>query len=79
MKLYKSYKFKGYDPILDEVEKVLFLNGYTKKEISDASGVSTSTLYNWSKRTTRRPNATTLNATLHAMGYELVVAKKRNR
>jgi transcriptional regulator with XRE-family HTH domain len=79
MKLYKSYKFKNYDPILDEVDKVMFLDGMTRAEVSEASGVSTSTLYNWSRKKTRRPSATTINATLHALGYELVVAKKRNR
>lgn len=77
MKLYKSYKFKNYDPILDKIEEVIYTDGISKKEISQLSGVSTTTLYNWQKKKTRSPNASTVNATLHAMGYELSITKKK--
>lgn len=77
MKLYKSYKFKGYDPILDRVEEVLYHNGVTKAEIVRRSGVSASTIRNYETKKTRSPNATTLNATLMALGFELTVTKRK--
>lgn len=79
MKLYKSYKFKDYDPILDQLEEVLYTHGMTKAEISRRSGVSASTLTNWQKKKTRRPSATTINASLHALGYQLTITKKNKR
>lgn len=77
MKLYKSYKFRDYDPIIDLVEEVLYVNGTTKAEICRMSGVAPGTLTNWQKRRTRSPKSSTVNAALHAMGYELAVRKKR--
>lgn len=79
MKLYRSYKFKDYDPIIDKIEEVLYVDGMTKAEIARLSGVSTTTLYNWQRKKTRSPKASTVNATLHVMGYELTIQKVRNR
>lgn len=77
MKLYRSYRFKNYDPILDKVEEVLYVDGISKAEIARRSGVSSSTLSNWAKKKTRSPNSSTVNAALHAMGYELTVRKRK--
>lgn len=78
MNRYRSYKFRNYDPILDRLEEVMYVNGLTKAEISRESGVSTTTLYNWQKRKTRSPNSATLNAALHVAGYELAITKIRD-
>lgn len=75
MKRYKSYKFRNYDPILDRLDEVLYVDGYSQKHIAEESGVSKTTLYNWKKRKTRSPNSSTLNAALHVLGYELSINK----
>ena len=72
---YKSYIFRGRDPILNKVNAAINDSGLTKQEIHKRSGVSASTLYNWRPQgKTRRPQFCTVEATLRPCGKTLVVA-----
>ncbi len=70
--VYKSYSFKDKDPIIDRLRTVVEDSGQSYEDIHDASGVTTSTLYNWFSGSTRRPQFATINAVARALGHHLV-------
>jgi uncharacterized membrane protein YkvA (DUF1232 family) len=74
-KPYKSYNFKEKDPVIDKVRTIVNDEGASYKQISDASGVSTSCLYGWFNGATRRPQHAPLMAVLHALGYDYQIVK----
>lgn len=69
---YKSYKFKGQDPVLPKVCGFMLDSGKTFTEIHQESGVSLSAMYNWRNRKTISPKFATVNAVARACGQELV-------
>lgn len=69
---YRSYRFISKDPVIDLTRTVVQDSGYNYHQISDASGVSVSTLYNWFHGGTKRPQFCTVNAVGRACGQELV-------
>jgi DNA-binding phage protein len=70
MKRYTTYVFKDVDPILEELEGVVFNSRLTYKEISEC-GVSKSTLYAWFRKgKTKRPQFATISAVALACGAE---------
>ena len=77
LKPYKLYKFSGQDPmtgkVLDELEEA----GLNLSAAGRESGVAASTLGNWRKKKTKRPQFATLNATLMAVGKELVISNRK--
>lgn len=75
LKPYKSYMFKDKDPIIDKTRTVVQDSGMSYAEISEGSGVSTATLYNWFNGATKRPQFCTVNAVGRACGNELVWRK----
>jgi transcriptional regulator with XRE-family HTH domain len=84
--VYKSYNFKNKDPAIDELRTVVKDEGVSYQQISDASGVSSGTMYNWFHGATRRPQHASIMAVARAMGYDyqlvkegksLIVAKKK--
>lgn len=77
--LYKSYVFKDKDPIIDTVLTIVQDSKLTYGEISDNSGVSSSTLNGWFNGATRRPQFATTNAVLRSCGYTLMPVKFKTR
>jgi hypothetical protein len=77
LKPYKTYKFTGQDPMVGKVLGVCDEAGVKPSAVSRESGVASSTLGNWRKRKTKRPQFATLNATLMALGKELVIANRK--
>src|SRR5262245_21549085 len=75
-KLYKSYSFKEKDPIIDILRTVVQDEGASYAEIERASGVTTSTLYNWFSGGTRRPQFASVMAVTRGLGYDLKLVKK---
>lgn len=77
LKPYKLYKFQGQDPmtgkVLDELEDA----GMNFSAASRESGVAPSTLGNWRKKKTKRPQFATFQATLMAIGKELIIANRK--
>jgi DNA-binding phage protein len=76
LKLYSSYNFVDKDPIIDKVRTLVNREGKSYREISEASGVTTSTMYNWFDGKTRRPQYATVMAVVHALGYRSVFVKR---
>jgi transposase-like protein len=75
LKPYKSYSFRGQDPI---VSKVLDqVDGTSFAAVSRDSGVASTTLGNWRSAKTKRPQFATLNATLMALGKEFTIVNKK--
>lgn len=68
VKLYKTYDYK-YDPVIEQVLELLEDSSMKQSQASDLSGVSTSTIRNWSKGKTRRPQNATIEAVGRAAGY----------
>lgn len=74
LKPYKTYRFSGQDPIVGKVLDIVDDVGVKQKTLSSDSGVSSSTLGNWRRKKTKRPQFATINATLMALEKELVIA-----
>lgn len=72
---YKSYNFTDKDPIIDQVRTVIQNSGDTFKAVSNASGVSVTTIRKWLDGGTKRPQAASINAVLRALGYKLSVQR----
>lgn len=70
---YPTYKFRDHDPILDAIDTLRARSPMTNKQIHEKSGVSTSTLSNWAKRRTKRPQYATLKAVARSLGGEISI------
>lgn len=68
IRIYKTYNYK-YDPVIEQVLELLDGSSMKFSQASDVSGVATSTIRNWSKGKTRRPQNTTIEAVGRAAGY----------
>jgi DNA-binding phage protein len=75
LRVYKSYNFIDKDPIIDYVRTKVFANGGPGK-IARASGVTSTTLYNWFNKKTKRPQFATVAAVLIACGETQVDLRK---
>lgn len=65
---YKAYPFTDKDPIIDVLRTIKRDTEMSDTEIKDAGGPTTSTLRNWFKGNTRRPQFATVAAAAVAMG-----------
>ena len=74
---YKSYNFVDKDPIIDKIRTIVKKEGATYTYIHETSGVSTNTLSKWFDGSTKRPQAATVNAVLHCLGYELTITRTK--
>lgn len=79
---YKSYIFKDKDPAIDIVRTLVQDSGMSAKRLQDESGVPASTVRNWFKGPTRRPQFATLQAVARSTGHtfkctKLVSGKRR--
>lgn len=68
IRLYKTYEYK-YDPVIEQVLELLQNSNMKFKQASELSGVSPSTIRNWNKGKTRRPQSATIEAVGRAAGY----------
>lgn len=65
---YKAYPFVDKDPVIDVLRTLKRDTEMTDTEIKDGGGPTTSTLRNWFKGKTRRPQFATVAAAAVAMG-----------
>jgi len=70
---YSTYAFRDKDPIIDKMRTVVEDSKKSYRIISESSGVSTTTLYNWFHGKTRKPQFASSNAVLRAVGHKLVI------
>jgi hypothetical protein len=63
---YKAYRFKKYDPVLDQLARIFF--GRTVRQVAKATGISESTLYKWKRKKTRSPRFATVAAAVLSYG-----------
>ena len=68
IRIYKTYNYK-FDPAIEQVLEILENAELKFKDASDLSGVSASTIRNWNKGKTRRPQNTTIEAVGRAAGF----------
>jgi DNA-binding phage protein len=74
LKPYKSYMFRDKDPVIDVLRTVKEDKKVKTTDISADSGVSTTTIHNWFRGKTRRPQFATVAAVARAMhGIEPVI------
>lgn len=76
---YKAYPFTDKDPIIDVLRTVKRDVEMTDSQIKEAGGPTTSTLRNWFKGTTRRPQFATVAAAGVAMGLTSVPLTSEGR
>jgi transcriptional regulator with XRE-family HTH domain len=75
---YHTYTWGGeHDPIIDALKTCMQDEGLTPQQLSDESGTSMSTLYNWFDGKVKQPRHSTIKATIRALGpsYDYVIAK----
>lgn len=68
IRVYKTYNYR-VDPAIDQVLELLESSDMKFGQASDESGVAVSTIRNWSKGKTRRPQSITIEAVGRAAGY----------
>jgi len=77
---YTTYVFTDKDPIIDKVRTVVQDTEESLAHISERSGVSLGTLYNWFNGPTRRPQFASLMAVVRACGADIeIVYPKRKK
>ena len=76
---YRTYVFVDKDPIIDKIRTVVEDSNESYNAIHAASGVSTTTLYNWFHGKTRRPQFATVNAVALALNHELRLMPNKPR
>jgi transcriptional regulator with XRE-family HTH domain len=64
------------DPLLEKTLTLIENEEVTVSFIANKSGLSGSTLRNWMKGKTRRPQSVSLQFALNTIGYELGIKKK---
>lgn len=79
LKLYRSYSFKDKDPIIDRIRTVMQDEGVSNQDVAESSGVSPTTLHNWFKGETLRPQFATVMAVARGMGYDLQLVQTQKR
>lgn len=67
-KIYPSYLFRDHDPILDAFDTLHGDSGAKLSNTAADSGVSITTLHNWKRRKTKRPQFATVMAAARALG-----------
>jgi hypothetical protein len=75
MKIYRAYFFRGADPAIAEVKS--FVGARTLSSIEKDGGPATSTIANWFKGKTKRPQNATLEAAGRALGMKRVWVTNR--
>jgi transcriptional regulator with XRE-family HTH domain len=77
--VYRTYQFKDKDPVIDALRTIIEESGLSEKykTVHEISGVSQSTLNNWFKGTTKRPQYATISAVSSSLGYETTFVKAR--
>jgi transcriptional regulator with XRE-family HTH domain len=73
---YKSYHFKDKDPIIDALRTLVEDSGLSWEQISELSGVSATTLYNWFQGATISPRFCTLEAVARSLGASLQFGRR---
>lgn len=78
---YRCYGFIDKDPAIDQIRTLLQDEKMYHKlsVVSDLSGVSTQTLYQWFMGDTKRPQNATMEAVARSLGFERVFKRFRER
>lgn len=76
---YKTYLFRTKDPVIDQLRTIKADAEESDTRISAASGVSTTTLYNWWSGKTRRPQSASVEAVGRALGKKRVWVNLRGK
>lgn len=74
---YRTYSFADEDPILGVMLTLVDDSQLSVKEINERTNVSVTTIYNWKKRKTKRPQFCTIAAVAGAMGKAIALVKKK--
>ena len=63
------------DPIYSTIRSKLMLDGRSYYALSQASGLSASTIRNWENNKVRRPQSLSLQMAAQALGYRIALVK----
>ena len=78
-KPYKTYFYRGQDPLLTEAIEKIMDTGTKIGQLSKDTGVATTTFYNWKKRKSKRTYASTMNAALRGAGMRLKIVNGKGK
>ncbi len=77
--LSEIYKDLSHDPARDQVNQLVMTSSLTVKAIANKSGVSETTLRNWLKKITKKPQKITMDFVLRSIGHEFKIVPKTHR
>jgi len=69
------FRPKEKDPVIDQMHTFMDDHDYSIGDVSNRSGLSATTLYNWFDGPTRCPQHRTVAAFYRAIGYEMALVK----
>ena len=75
---YRAYVFKGQDPIVQAFADARHDSKMTMSEVRDAGGPAASTMHNWERGKTMRPQFTTIAAGTKAVGKNIIDLSGKN-
>jgi hypothetical protein len=76
LRIYKSYNFVDKDPSIDFVHSLMDRHNKTARQIQEAGGPTSATIYNWINGKTRRPQFCTVAAATLACGVSVIDLRK---
>lgn len=77
--LAREYKATTHDPDMDAVMDAIDRSGIAYTAVANLTGVSRTTIVNWKKRRTRRPQHVTMAFALRALGGKFVIEINKRR
>jgi len=78
LKPYRSYVFRGKDPVIDILRTAIKDSGKSYQEVADESGVAVGTLSNWFSGPTERPKFSTVNAVARSLEKEFILVDSKH-
>lgn len=76
--VYRSYRFIDKDPVIDRMRTLHADSGLSYQDVHDSEGLSVTTMYNWFKGGTRRPQFCTVMSFYRAHGVNLTETPYKN-
>lgn len=70
---YRSYMFRDHDPVLDALDTLFTQADVGPKKLEELSGIRQETFRRWKRRQTKRPQYTTVAASVRAAGGRISI------
>lgn len=77
--VYRNYSFLHKDPVIDKMRTLVADEGLKWKDAALIADMSPSTIENWFKGSTRRPQFSSIASLTHSLGYSMEFRRQGNK